>query len=176
MVVSLENVTILISWFSICIPLIILSVLMKLASTTVTVMYSSMNSRHPWRTRIIVKGSDRRPFILILDSISVYHVNQISLYIQTYAKQKRRNQVQGPFSYYVRINWEIFDPPPPLPPCLHLFAFQTPLSPLANILFSVLAQNPLPSLLTHLLSRGAYSSNNMRYLFIKGKYHKLCFD
>ena len=114
MVVSLENVTILISWSSICIPLIILSVLMKLASTTVTVMYSSMNSRHPWRTRIIVKGSDRRPFILILDSISVYHVNQIYLHIQTYAKQKRRNQVQGPFSYYVRINWVIFDPPSPL--------------------------------------------------------------
>ena len=35
--------------------------------------------------------------------------------------------------------------------------------------------NPLPSLLTPLSSRGAYSSNNMWYLFIKRKYHKLCF-
>ena len=60
------------------IPLIILLILIKLASTSIAVMYNSMESRHPWRTRIMIKGSDRRPFILILDSILVYHVNQFS--------------------------------------------------------------------------------------------------
>ena len=32
-----------------------------------------MESRHPWQTRIMVKGSDRRLFVLILDLILVYH-------------------------------------------------------------------------------------------------------
>ena len=77
MVVSSAKFTILISWSPICIPLIILSVLMKLTSTSIAIMYNSMESRHPWRTRIIVKGSDRRPFNLILDSMLVYHVNQL---------------------------------------------------------------------------------------------------
>ena len=77
MVVSSAKFTVLISWFPICIPLIILSVLMKLVSTSIAVMYNSMESRHPWQTRIMVKGSDRRPFILILDSILVYHMNEL---------------------------------------------------------------------------------------------------
>ena len=76
-VVLSAKFTILISWSPICIPLIILSVLMKLTSTSITIMYNSMESRHPWQTRIMVKGSDRRPFILFLDSILVYHVNQL---------------------------------------------------------------------------------------------------
>ena len=77
MVVSAAKLTILISWSPICIPLIILSVLMKLASTSITIMCNSMESRHPWQTSIVVKGSDRKPFILILDSILMYHVNQL---------------------------------------------------------------------------------------------------
>ena len=76
-VVSSAKFTILISWSPICIPLIILSVLMKLASTSIAIMYNSMESRHPWRTHIMVKGSDKRPSILILDSILVYHVTQL---------------------------------------------------------------------------------------------------
>ena len=95
MVVSSAKSTILISWSSVCIPLIILLVLMKLASTSIAMMHNSLESRHPWQTRIIVKRSDRRPFILILDSILVYHVNQLSscewfcLHIQICTKQKR---------------------------------------------------------------------------------------
>ena len=76
MVVSSAKFTILISWFAICIPLLTLSILMKLKTTSITIMYNSMESRHPWQTRIMVKGSGRGPFILILDLILVYHVNQ----------------------------------------------------------------------------------------------------
>ena len=64
MVVSSTKCTILISWSLICIPLIILSVLMIFESISTGIMYNSMESRHPWRTRIMVKGSDRRSFIL----------------------------------------------------------------------------------------------------------------
>ena len=56
----------------ICIPLIFLSTLMKLASTLAKILYNGMESRHPWQTNIRVKGSDRRPFILILDLMLVY--------------------------------------------------------------------------------------------------------
>ena len=56
----------------ICITLILLSALMKLASISAAILYNSLESRHPWRPHIRVKGSDRRPFILILDSILVY--------------------------------------------------------------------------------------------------------
>ena len=78
MVVLSVKFTILISWSPICIPLILLSALMKLGSTSAAILYNSMESRHPWQTHIRVKGSDRRPFILILDSILVYanHVNE----------------------------------------------------------------------------------------------------
>ena len=72
MVVLSVKFTILISWSPICIPLILLSALMRLGSTSVAILYNSMESRHPWRTHVGVKGSDRRPFILILDSILVY--------------------------------------------------------------------------------------------------------
>ena len=72
MVVLSAKFTILISWSPICIPLILLSALMKLTSTTAAIFYKSMESKHPWRTHIRVKGPDRRLFILILDSILVY--------------------------------------------------------------------------------------------------------
>ena len=64
--------TILISWSPICIPLILLSALTRLASTSAAIFYNSLDSWHHWQTHIGVKGSDRRPFILILDSILVY--------------------------------------------------------------------------------------------------------
>ena len=61
------KLTILISWSPICTPLILLLELMKLASTSVAVMYNSMKNRQPWQTsQVRVKGSDKRPFILIL--------------------------------------------------------------------------------------------------------------
>ena len=76
MVVSSAKVTILISWSPICISLIILSALMKLTSTSIAIIYNSMESRRPWQTCIMVKWSHRRLFISILDSILVYHVNE----------------------------------------------------------------------------------------------------
>ena len=71
MVALSAKFTILISWFPICIPLILLSSLMRLASTSTGILHISMDSRHPWQTHIGFKGSDRRPFILSLDSILV---------------------------------------------------------------------------------------------------------
>ena len=64
--------TILISWSPICISLILLSALMRVASTSAAVLYNNLDSWHHWRTHIGVKGPNRRPFILILDSILVY--------------------------------------------------------------------------------------------------------
>ena len=52
MVVLPVKLTILISWSPICIHLILLSALMKLASTSATIFYNSMESRHPWCTNI----------------------------------------------------------------------------------------------------------------------------
>ena len=50
-----------------------LLVLMKLASTSAAIMYKSIENRHPWQSsHVKVEGSDRRPFILILDWILVY--------------------------------------------------------------------------------------------------------
>ena len=72
MVVLSAKFTILISWSPICIPLILLSAFMKLTSTSGAILYNSMESRHPWRTNIRVKGSDRRLLFLILYSILVY--------------------------------------------------------------------------------------------------------
>ena len=72
MVVLSVKFTILISWSPICIPLILLSVLMRLAFISAAVLYDNLDSWHHWRTHIGVKRSDRRPFILILDSILIY--------------------------------------------------------------------------------------------------------
>ena len=67
MVVFSAKYTILISCFPICIPLVLLSTLMKLASTSATILCNGIDNRRPWQTNIRVKGSDRRLFILILD-------------------------------------------------------------------------------------------------------------
>ena len=73
MVVSSAKFTILISLSAIYIPVILLVALMELESTSAAIMYKSIENRHPWQTSCIrVKGSDRRPFILILDWILVY--------------------------------------------------------------------------------------------------------
>ena len=103
MVISSEKFTILISWSPICIPLIILSALMKLAGTSVAIMYNSMESRHHWRTRIMVKGSDRRLFILILDSILMYATLIVRMDLSPYlnlCKAEKIKQLQG---YYRKI-------------------------------------------------------------------------
>ena len=61
---SSAKFTILISWSHICIPLILLST---------AIIYKSIENRYPWQTSgVSVKGSYRRPFILILDWILVY--------------------------------------------------------------------------------------------------------
>ena len=86
MVVLSAKLTILISWSLIRIPLILLSALMKLSSTSAAILYNSIENIHPWQTHIRVKGSNRRPFTLIFDSISY---EWICFHIQTYAKQKR---------------------------------------------------------------------------------------
>ena len=72
MVVLSVKFTILISWSPICIPLILSSALMRLASTTAAVLYNYLGSWHHWRTRIGVKGSNRSPFVLVLDPILLY--------------------------------------------------------------------------------------------------------
>ena len=73
MVMPSAKFTNFISWSPICTPLILLSATMKLASTSAALNYNTDESGHPWWTpRIRVKGSDRRPFILILDWMLVY--------------------------------------------------------------------------------------------------------
>ena len=69
----------LMSWTTIYISLILLSALMRLASTSAAILYNNLDSWHYWRTHIGVKGSNRRPFILILDSILVYATQNVNL-------------------------------------------------------------------------------------------------
>ena len=65
--------------------------LMKLASTSAAIIYKSIENRHPWQTSPVrVEGSDRKPFILILDWTLVYTCKWICLHIQNYAKEKSR--------------------------------------------------------------------------------------
>ena len=73
MVMSSAKFTNLISWSPICTPLILSSASMELASTSAALIYNTDESGHPWRTPCIrVKGSNRRPFISILDWTLVY--------------------------------------------------------------------------------------------------------
>ena len=57
---------------------------MKLTSTSASLLYNNMESRHPWWTRNRVEGSDRRPFILIFDSILVYATLIMWMYLSPY--------------------------------------------------------------------------------------------
>ena len=73
MVMSSAKFTNLIPWSPICTAFILLLASVKLASTSATIIYNTNESGHPWRTPCIrVKGSDRRPFISILDWMLVY--------------------------------------------------------------------------------------------------------
>ena len=99
-VISLKNLvvlsvkfTILISWSPICIPLILLSALMRLASTSAAVLYNNLDSWHHWRTHIGVKGSNRRLFILVLDSILVYSTENVNLQKDFYSVYLTRSIV-----------------------------------------------------------------------------------
>ena len=68
MLLLLAKFSILISQSPICIPLMLLLVLMKLASTSATIMYHGMENRHPYQTTgVMLKGSGKKTFILILD-------------------------------------------------------------------------------------------------------------
>ena len=68
----ISKVYCLVSWSPICTPLILLSALMKMASTSATVIYK-YECGNPWLTSCIrVKKSDSRPFILVLDWMLVY--------------------------------------------------------------------------------------------------------
>ena len=70
MVVSSAKFTISILWSPICIPLILVSASIKIASTSATIMHNNTESGQPcWNLWMRVKDSDRRPFILILDWI-----------------------------------------------------------------------------------------------------------
>ena len=81
MVVLWVKFTIIISWSPICIPLILLSALTRLASTSAAVLYNNLHSWHHWQTHIGVKRSNRRPFILILDSILVYATSEMNEFV-----------------------------------------------------------------------------------------------
>ena len=67
--------------------------LMKLASTAASIMYKSIKNRHPWQTSYVrVKGSDRRPFILILDWILVYTSLTIRINLSPYSNLKDKDK------------------------------------------------------------------------------------
>ena len=55
MVVLSVKFTIIMSWSPICIPLILLLALMRLASTSAAILYNSLGSWHHWQTHIGVK-------------------------------------------------------------------------------------------------------------------------
>ena len=75
MVPSSAKFTNLISLSRICIPLIFLLALMKLANISAAIMYNNIESGHPLQTpSISVKKSARRPFILVLDRMFVYAI------------------------------------------------------------------------------------------------------
>ena len=93
MVVMSVNFTNLIS--CLLFPLILLSALMKLASTTATILCNSMESRHPWRTSIRIEGSDRRPFILILDSILVCATLIMWIDLSPYLNLRRAEKIKS---------------------------------------------------------------------------------
>ena len=88
--------TILTSWSLICIPLILLSALMRLESTSAAVFYNDLDSWHHWRTHIGVKGSNRRPFILILDSILVYATSNVNEYVSIFKLMQRKKDKTFP--------------------------------------------------------------------------------
>ena len=75
---------------------ILLSALMRLASTSAAILYNSLDSWHHWRTHIGVKGSDWRPCILILDSILVYATWNVNEFVSiSELMQSRKNKINS---------------------------------------------------------------------------------
>ena len=66
---------------------------MKFASTTATILCKSMECTHPWHTDIRIKGSDRRPFILILDSIWVYATLIMRMNLSPYPNLRKAEKI-----------------------------------------------------------------------------------
>ena len=105
MVVSSAKLTILISWIPICTPFTLFSAIMKLASTTAAIIYSSIKRGHPCRTpRIMLKGSDSRPFIFIIDYYHLYEFFTISDFFQC-----QKDEVQSKRSKALRKSRDITD-------------------------------------------------------------------
>ena len=95
MVVLSVKFTILISWSPIYIHLILLSALMKLASTSATILYNRMESRHLWHTNLRVNGSHRRPLTLILDSILVYATLIVWMNVSPYPNLRKAEKIKS---------------------------------------------------------------------------------
>ena len=90
MVVLPVKFTILISCSPICIPLIL-----TLASTSASIFLNSKESSHPCRTHIGFKGSDRRPFILILVSILVYATENMRMNLSPYPNLCKAEKIKS---------------------------------------------------------------------------------
>ena len=56
-----------------------------------------MESRRPWRTNIKIKGSDRKPFVLILDSILVYATLIIWMSLSPYPNLRKAEKIKPTF-------------------------------------------------------------------------------
>ena len=69
----------------------LLSALMKLASTSAAILYNSIGGIHTWQTHTKVKGSDKRQFILISDSILVYNFNHVNEFVPISKLMQSRN-------------------------------------------------------------------------------------
>ena len=74
----------------ICIPLILLSPLMRLVSTSAAILYNSLGSWHYWQTHIGIKASDKKPFFFNfrfnIGMCNLKHVNEfvsISEFVQS---------------------------------------------------------------------------------------------
>ena len=90
---AISKIYCLISWSPICTLLILASASMKMASTSIAVIYNSIESGRAWWTpHVKVKGSDRRSFTLVLDWILCTQLQScewICLHSQTYKAQNK---------------------------------------------------------------------------------------
>ena len=89
---------------------------MKLASTSAALIYNTDESGHPWRTPCIrVEGSDRRPFILILDWMLVYATLIVRMNFSPYPafckteKAKAQSTRPKASSIFQRFLFSLFD-------------------------------------------------------------------
>ena len=83
---------------------------MKLASTRATILCNNMESRHPWRTNIRIKGSDRRPFILILDSILLCATLIMCMNLSPYPNLRKAEKINSTLKDITgRLLFSLFD-------------------------------------------------------------------